>query len=304
MNKLPFTALLLFLLSSSLFAESAKTWTPDQIGVGEFSLKPDKSYSYKLVDKLGEPAELKIHAFFPKGHKNAHKTPALLFFHGGGWYGGTPDQFYPQCRYFALRGMVTFSAEYRTLNTYKKSPKEVVKDGKSAMRWLRNNASDLGIDPNKLAAGGGSAGGHIASSTAFSVGFDEPGENLAIDCKPNALILYNPVFDNGPKGFAHNLVKDYWKDFSPIDNIGKDAPPSIVILGTKDIYIPVATAQRFDKLMKKQGRRCDLHIYPEQEHGFFNIWLSRHYLAETMIRVDKFLVSLGYLQGEAALKLK
>ncbi|EDM29278.1 hypothetical protein LNTAR_22849 [Lentisphaera araneosa HTCC2155] len=82
MNKLSFTALLLCLLSSSLFAESAKTWTPDQIGLGEFSLKPDKSFSYKLVDLLGQPYELKIHAFFPKDHKFTNNTPAALFFHG------------------------------------------------------------------------------------------------------------------------------------------------------------------------------------------------------------------------------
>ena len=273
MYKRLFTYLILALLMHhKLFAENAQIWTPNQIGHGEFSLKPDRSFSYKLSNYLGQPYELKIHAFFPKDHKMTNKTPAVLFFHGGGWYGGTPDQFYPQCRYFALRGMVTFSAEYRTINKFKTTPKEVVKDGKSAMRWLRNNAATLGIDPNKLAAGGGSAGGHIASATAFSKGFDELGEDTSIDCKPNALILYNPVFDNGPKGFSHNLVKNYWKDFSPIDNIGEKAPPSIVILGTKDIYIPVSTAERYKKIMNEKGHRCDLHIYEGKEHGFFNLW--------------------------------
>ena len=294
--------ILFFFINASLFAENTKTWTPEQIGHGEFSLKPDQSFSYKLINKIGKPYELKIHAFFPKGHKMTNKTPAALFFHGGGWYGGTPDHFYPQCRYLALRGMVTFSAEYRTINKFKTTPKEVVKDGKSAMRWIRKNALTLGIDPHKLAAGGGSAGGHIAAATAFSKGFNEPVEDITIDCKPHALILYNPVFDNGPKGFAHALVKNYWKDFSPIDNIDKGAPPSIVILGTKDIYIPIDTAERYKKLVNEKGSRCDLHIYEGKEHGFYNLWVNKHDLAETMIRVDKFLTSLGYLKGPPTFK--
>jgi acetyl esterase len=304
------TALILkFFFACSLLADSTKTqplesklWTGDEIGQNGFSLKPDKTFYYKLVNKLGQATQLKIHAFFPKDHKPENKTPAILFFHGGGWYGGTPDQFYPQCRYFAMRGMVTFSAEYRCIKTYKTSPQECVKDGKSAMRWLRKNASNLGIGPNKLAAGGGSAGGHIASATAFSKGFEEADDDKATTCIPNALVLYNPVFDNGPKGFAHDLVKKYWKNFSPIDNITKDAPPSIVILGTKDIYIPVATAKRCEQIMHKLGRRCDLHIYQDKEHGFFNIWVNRHDLVETMLRVDEFLCSLNYLQGPALLK--
>ena len=121
-----------------------KLWTADEIGQAEFSLKPDKTFYYKLVNKLGQTTQLKIHAFFPKDHKPENQSPAIIFFHGGGWYGGTPDQFYPQCRYLAMRGMVTFSAEYRCINTYKTGPQECVKDGKSAMRWLRENASNLG----------------------------------------------------------------------------------------------------------------------------------------------------------------
>ena len=80
-------------------------------------------------------------------------------------------------------------------------------------------------------------------------------------------------------------------------------PPTFVILGTKDKHIPVETAKRFERLMTEQGRRCDLHLYEGRKHGFYNIWEDRNALADTMIRMDRFLSSLGYLEGEPALAL-
>jgi len=60
-------------------------------------------------------------------------------------------------------------------------------------------------------------------------------------------------------------VKAYWKDFSPIDNIGKTPPPAIVLLGTKDEYVPVETCKRFERLMEERGGRCDLHLYQDKK---------------------------------------
>ena len=70
---------------------------------------PDKTVVYKKVG----PSELKIHVFTPPNHTLADKRPAIVFFFGGGWNGGSPSQFYPHCDYLASRGMVAMSAEYR-----------------------------------------------------------------------------------------------------------------------------------------------------------------------------------------------
>ena len=110
------------------------------------------------------------------------------------------------------------------------------------------------------------------------------------------------MFDNGPNGFGYPLVRGYWKAISPIDNIDAQAPPTIVFLGTNDEYIPAETGRRFERLMKEQGRRCELHLYDGKTHGFYNIWRSRNDLAETTIRLDHFLTSLGYLEGAAILQ--
>ncbi len=260
--------------------------------------KPDRAIVYK---KIGT-SELKIHIFTPENHSRSDRRPAIVFFFGGGWNGGSPSQFYPHCEYFASRGMVAMSAEYRVKTRDGTSPRECVKDGKSAIRWIRAHAGELGIDPNKLAAGGGSAGGHVAAATATVTGFNEDGEDQNISCSPNALVLFNPVFDNGPNGYGYDRVKEYWRDFSPMHNISESTPPTIVFLGTKDKLIPTTTAERYRELMAEKGCRCDLRLYDNQGHGFFN-YRNKKYYAATVTEADKFLASLDYLSGEPTFQL-
>lgn len=257
-------------------------------------IKPDREIVYKTV---GETV-LRLHVFFPPDHQAGDKRAAIVFFFGGGWVGGSPGQFYPHCQYFASRGMVAVSAEYRVKSRHGTSPYECVLDGKSAVRWLRLHASELGIDPRRIAAGGGSAGGHVAAATATLEGFREPAEGREISATPNALVLFNPVFDNGPEGYGYERVKDRWREFSPLHNITGEAPPTIVFLGTKDKLIPVSTAREYRKRMTDAGCRCDLHLYEGQPHGFFNYRDSENpYYNATVYEADKFLASLGYIQG-------
>lgn len=251
---------------------------------------PDEILIYKRLKQI----ELGLHTSFPANHTPADQRAALVFFFGGGWNNGTPAQFYPHCRYFAGRGMVAMAAEYRVHSRHHTSPRECVQDGKSALRWVRRHATELGINPGNLIAGGGSAGGHVAAATATLSNFNEPGEDQGIDCRPGALVLFNPVFDNGPNGYGYKRVRDYWQAFSPLHNINRNTPPTVVFLGDQDHLIPVATAKAYQTRMVEFGRRCDLHIYPGQGHGFFN---ARHpeYYQQTVAAADAFLVSLGYL---------
>lgn len=259
----------------------------------------------KIVYKESGDVQLQLHVFEPEGWKPIDRRPAIVFFFGGGWVGGSPVQFYPHCVYLASRGMVAISAEYRVRSRHGTTPYECVKDGKSAIRWVRSHALELGVDPNRVAAGGGSAGGHVAAATALVEGFEESGEEDSISPSPNALVLFNPVFDNGPNGWGHDRVKEHWREFSPMHNIDRDAPPTVVFLGTKDKLIPVSTAKRYQELMKQAGRRCDLHLYENQPHGFFNYRNGENtYYYQTVIEADKFLRSIGYLEGEPTLKDK
>jgi acetyl esterase/lipase len=250
---------------------------------------------YKTIGEVS----LSLHIFEPKGHAATDQRPVAVFFFGGGWNGGTPKQFEPHCRYLASRGMVAITADYRVKSRQGTTPFECVKDGKSAIRWVRANAAKLGIDPQRIAAGGGSAGGHVAAATGTVSGLEEAGEQTNVSSKPNALLLFNPVYDNGPKGYGYSRVKDRYKEISPMHNIDSTSPPTIVFLGTKDSLIPVATAKAYEAKMKAAGCRCDTHLYEGQPHGFFNKGRSddKFYNA-TVLAMDKFLISLKWLQGK------
>lgn len=221
---------------------------------------------YKTVGDV----ELAIYVFEPEGHKASDARPAAVFFFGGGWKGGSVSQFAPHCRHLASRGMVAMVADYRVASRHQTTPFECVKDGKSAIRWIRQNATRLGVDPDRLAAGGGSAGGHVAAATGTLPGLEEPGEDTQISCRPNALLLFNPVYDNGPDGYGYERVGDRYREISPRHNIREGIPPAIVFLGTADKLIPVATAKAFQEQMEQVGSRSELHLYEGKPHGFFN----------------------------------
>jgi acetyl esterase/lipase len=253
------------------------------------------SITYKTIEEIS----LKLYVFKPESiHPNA-KLPAIVFFHGGGWRDGPPSQFYPHCQYFASRGIISMTAEYRLKNVHGTTPFECVKDGKSAMRWVRTNANKLGIDPDRIAAGGGSAGGHIAAATAVLEGLNEEGEDTKISCIPNALVLFNPVLDNSPNGYGYERLKDRYKEISPRHNIKPGMPPSIIFLGTLDGAFPMELAKEYTQAVIKYGNHCELLIYPGQKHGFFNYSDGKNeYYYKTVYDADIFLESIGYISGK------
>jgi len=193
--------------------------------------------------------------------------------------------------------MVAISVQYRVEKPHGTTPKECVKDGKSAMRWIKTHAPEYGIDPNQILAGGGSAGGHIAAAMATLEGFNEEGEDTSVSCIPKALVLFNPVANNSKEGYGYNRVKEYWEDFSPAHNLSKKTSPTLIMLGTKDTAFKPHLAEQYQQKMEKLGNRCDLILYQDQVHAFFNIDMNRELHFKTMEDADIFLTSLGYLKG-------
>ena len=253
------------------------------------------------VYKRASGVDLLIHRFDPPGYDAANDTrPAAVFFFGGGWNGGKVTQFEQHAKYLASRGMVTFVADYRVKSRQKVTPDACVADGKSAVRWIRTHAERLGIDPDQIAAGGGSAGGHVAAAAGMCDDLDDPAEaDSAISSKPNALLLFNPVYHNGPEGYGHERVAEWFPAISPAHNISEDDPPTIVFLGSKDRLITAEIGQNFDRDLKAAGVRSEFHLYEGQPHGFFNENKSPESFLDTVLKMDAFLVSLGWLEGEA-----
>src|SRR5262245_49612855 len=258
-------------------------------------------FETQTFKKVGD-RELKVRILKPADAKPGDSRPAIVLFHGGGWVSGLPRQFDEQSNYLVTRGIVCIQPAYRLLSREdtQKPPDICIQDAKSAMRWVRSHPKELGIDPNRVAAGGGSAGGHLAAFVGLADGIDDPQDDKTVSAKANALVLFNPVFDNGPEGgWGTARVGDRIKELSPAHNISSDDPPTAIFIGRNDRLIPTATVERFAANMKQAGVRCDLHIYDGQGHGFFN---SDPYQTITLVEADKFLTSIGYLTGEPTIQ--
>lgn len=250
-----------------------------------------KQVLYKHIDTT----RLFVELYFPPDFDAAKGYPAMVFFFGGGWKGGDRHHFLNQAKYFSNRGLVCFLVDYRTASKNRTTPFESLKDAKSAIRFIKKNASEFGIDSTKVIASGGSAGGHLAAATAFIDSYNENTDDLSVSCVPNALVLFNPVIDNGPGGYGYERIGNAYKDFSPLHNIKVGAPPTIFFLGTSDHLVPVETARYYKKVMEKVDSRCELKLYEGEGHGFFNYGKFDNY-KKTVLEADKFLQSLGYLE--------
>ena len=298
MQTLCLTTLIVFSVSSTAIGQSSNS-TPD------FDQATEKTY--KSVDNI----DLKLWTFSPDNHQKTDRRPAAIFFFGGGWKSGTPAQFEQHCRYLASRGMIAITADYRVRSRHQTLADRCVADAKSAIRWMRMHSDELGIDPNRILAGGGSAGGHLAACAATITELDEPDEDLSVSSVPNALALFNPALLLAPFGKV-SLDAEKLKDIatrtgvephriSPIHNVRSGQPPMIAFHGTADTTVPFETIRLFETETRKAGNTFNLHGYGGQSHGFFNYGRGGNpgeYFLRTVHALDEFLIGLGYLEGD------
>lgn len=252
----------------------------------------DKSYVYKKTKE----AELSLHVYLPEGWKADQRRPAIVFFFGGGWNAGRVTQFEPQSKHLASRGMVAICADYRVKSRHGVKPDSCVEDAKAAVRWVREHAGELGIDPRRIVGAGGSAGGHLAAATALCPGFDakdsEAKDTSEVSAKPNVLVLYNPVLDFSAPQLSERVGNDaaMVKAISPTQHLAKDSPPTLLMYGTDDPLL--AQGEEYLKATQELGNRAELMKTEGVGHSFFN---RPPHLQATTNRVDAFLVALGYL---------
>jgi len=207
----------------------------------------------------------------------------------------SPRRQYPFVAHFAKLGMVGICIEYRLVK-----PKsgvtvfDCVKDGRSAVRYVRSHAAGLGVDPQKLIANGGSAGGHIAAGTALFDGVDEAGEDTSVSCVPNALVLYFPVIDTSKEGYGNAKIGERWQEISPLHHVKPGVPPTIIFHGTGDTVTPFKGAKAFHHAMLKAGNRCELVVNESGKHGY--LMFDRALYEETLCKTEAFLKTLGFLE--------
>lgn len=232
------------------------------------------------------------------------RRPAIVIIHGGAWIGGRRSQLAYYARNFARRGYVAFAIEYRRMPRHPFPA--CLHDCKAAVRWLRIHADDYGIDPTRIAALGGSAGGHLAAFLAVTGPGDgfEGTENLGQPASVRAAVsIYGAVdltqFVERPGGMGGRVREGYLKDFagrqgpkrgnplewaSPITYIDRTAAPVMLIHGTRDMLVDHEQSERFHAKMLEAGVDSPLVLVHGRNHGFdFLFWRQRAALFEKMV---------------------
>jgi endo-1,4-beta-xylanase len=249
------------------------------------------------VYKRTSQGELKLRVHLPEGWTSQDRRPAIVFFFNSRWTGGSLEQFTPQARYFAQRGMVAALADYRVRGRHGTTAEKCIEDARSAVRWFRTNAATLGVDPDRIVAAGDSAGGCIAVCTSLLDEFDAQGEDTSVSCRANLLILLDPVL-GCESLIAQFAAADVAQRASPSLHLKKDLPPTLILLGGGRGLRKTAV----EFVEKSGGMGVEIQMYEAagRTEGFFNgsPWFER-----TTVLMDEFLASHGFLEGKPVLDL-
>jgi acetyl esterase/lipase len=202
---------------------------------------------------------------FPSGWKSTDRRPAVVLFYGGGWkerwnvlYDGYAD-------HLASIGLVVLRPDFRVGKV-----EDCIEDAKSAVRYVRAHAAELGVDPARIIASGGSSGGHMAVCTGVLDGFETSGEDLAVSSKPDLLMVLCPVLEltNPESDTGRAMSPARAEAASPMLNLhGKQVPPTLIMVAENDGLVRQCRA--YQQLAKDLGFKCELKVAPAGGHGFF-----------------------------------
>ncbi len=275
-------------------AAKPKTRSLDYAGQRAAELEPDRMIVYKRVGDR----ELKLHVFLPEGWNASDRLPCFHIIHGGGWQGMSPHRMYPFAADFAKRyGMVAVAPEYRLYKPDKSvTVFDCVEDARSSVRYVRSHAAELGIDPDRIAVAGASAGGHLAVATAQFDSVNAESDDLSVSCEPNALVLFFPVIDTSAEGYGQAKIGERWKELSPVHHVRKGLPPTITFHGTGDTTTPFAGAKSFHEQMLAAGNRSELVIDDGGVHGY--LMRQEKPYTEAVEKAAAFLAEVGIRKGE------
>lgn len=280
----------------------------------------------EIVIRSSGNEEVKIYYIRPAEKKPVHKRTAVVWIHGGGWTGGITETFFPHARYFASRGAVGICIHYRLVKADGSvTVADCLADCKSAIRYIREHADELGIDPDKIIVAGYSAGGHLASCLGTVDGFNHPSDNLAISAIPNAMVLYNPLSDFTTSPFINRIIGGaalekkptpesqipteaqiaLAKQLSPLYNVRCNQPKALILHGTDDTVILPEQSVQFARAMQQAGNSCELILLPETKHAFVCVnWkATEQEVVQAFLLMDNYLVKHGYLKGKPTLVL-
>lgn len=263
---------------------STALWSvADTVSAQEITVENEITYG------KGGDVELQLDLARPKDGEGPF--PAIVFVHGGGWRGGNRMGYSGAIREAARRGYVAVTVSYRLTDPdadgKARHPHPAqIHDVKCAVRWLRKNAAKYHVDPNRIGATGGSAGGHLSlmlGLTDAKAGLEGEGGHADVSSEVQAVVnVFGPtdlkhLYANSPgaapilKVFLNGAPDDVataYREASPLTYVDAGDPPVLTLHGTADTLVPPDQAELLDKKMKSAGLSHTLILLEGQGHGF------------------------------------
>lgn len=249
-----------------------KVW-PNGAPTDNGMTNPEEKYDGIRVRNVSE-AEMYIYLPDAKNNSGA----AVVICPGGGyWIEAMDHEGYDIAKWLKSKGVAGIVLKYRLPYGHHEVPSD---DAKQAIRIVRKNAKEWGIDPEKIGIAGSSAGGHLASTvgTHFDDNNTESNNPLKqISCRPDFMLLLYPVItfneEFGHMGSRKNLIGETndWKLVEYYSNelhVTPRTPPTFLVLADNDKSVPPRNSVEFYLQLKKNNIPAEIHIFAEGGHGF------------------------------------
>lgn len=244
----------------------------------------------------------------PEGAQNA---PGVLLVHGGGWRQGDRSQLRAYGVQLALQGFVCVSSSYRLVpaGTW---PAQI-HDVNTALRFMRANASELGIDPDLIASVGASAGAHLVLLAAGTVGnaeFEGDGGHAGVSTAVKATVgIFAPTVlaqrGKDVSGSVPGMVlledadsEENCRLASPVTHVTPEYPPTLLLHGTADRIVPPSASMRMYEALVAANVPVELHMVAEQPHGYV---LQRDFHRLSCTQISMFLKRYLGLQPKVSM---
>jgi acetyl esterase/lipase len=263
------------------------SYTGQCMAAGDDTIIVEDNITYGKVGDI----ELKLDLARPKGDG---PFPAIVFIHGGGWSGGNRQGYRRQIQEAARRGYVAATISYRLMK-FDQAKKETttadpifpaqIHDAKAAIRWVRANAKNYHVEPDRIGVTGGSAGGHLSllvGLTDPSSGLEGESGNPEQSSRVQAVVnVFGPTdmalcYETSSVAWIFRLfmggtpaeAAECYKAASPVTYVSKDDPPVLTLHGDQDVLVPIEQATTLDEKMKAVGASHTLIVFQGQGHGF------------------------------------
>lgn len=247
---------------------------------------------------VGGDQKLTLHLAKPIGLDEP--VPGLLFIHGGGWQAGSKDGYIQQIKEFAAKGYVAASVGYRLAPKYP-FPAQI-EDCKCAVRWMREHAEELGVDPERIGAIGASAGGHLAMLLGTMDSGDGlegeggwQGQSSKVQCvvsyfgpsnlteteigdHPARQILNEPVIRSILRNFVGGEPEeniDLLRQASPVHYVSSGDAPVLHFQGTRDILVPYDKSFEMTSALTEHGIKGRVELIMGAPHGWGGAEMKR-----------------------------